>query len=100
MTEALRIVFSRAENGKLSEAVCHTQMGEIRIDGGYAVTTPKGNGRVESSDGVIYRMIVALADGGFTGERFEASDGRIVCLEGVIDKLAVPVRYGGLGKGE
>lgn len=46
--------------------------------------------------GVIYRMIIILADAGWVGEAFEAHDGRMVCLTGVIDKKAVPVNYGGI----
>jgi hypothetical protein len=96
MTDPLRIDFVRASNGKLALATCATPRGKIVVDGAYAT----GKGRAEGSDGLIYRMICHLADGGCSGERFEAHDGRIVCLEGVVDKLAVPVRYGGLGKGE
>ena len=98
MTKPLRIDFIRGENGKLVSATCTTPKGEMRVSGGYDVTTPKGKARVEASDGVIYRMIIALADDGFIGERFVAHDGRIVCLTGMINKLAVPVRYGGLAK--
>lgn len=95
----LRIDFIRAQRGKVAFARCSTPKGELRIDGGYAVAVPHASkraaGKIDGTDGVIYKMIVALADDGFAGEKFEAHDGRLICLEGIVDKLAVPVAYGG-----
>lgn len=45
--------------------------------------------------GCVYRLLVALSDAGYGGQPFEAHDGRMVCLRGVVDKKAVPVKYGG-----
>ncbi len=45
--------------------------------------------------GVIYRMIIKLCDAGWEGYPFEAHDGRIPCLRGVLSKKSVPVDYGG-----
>lgn len=40
-------------------------------------------------------MIVKLVEAGYAGRRFEAPDGRMVCLRGVIDLNAVLPKYGG-----
>lgn len=95
MTAPLTIRFTRARDGKIASAVCATPQGELRVNGGYDVTVKGRKGKVEGQDGVIYRMIVKLADSGWVGHDFEAHDGRMVCLQGVIDKKSVPVRYGG-----
>ena len=48
--------------------------------------------------GVVYRLIIKLADAGWLGYPFEGHDGRIVAYTGVIDRTIVPTSYGGQRK--
>lgn len=95
----LEISFIRAPNGKLAETRCMTpEHGEIVVSGEHDRIIKGRTGKTAGEDGLLYRMIVALSDCGLDGERFSASDGRMVCLEGKIGKLGVPVAYGGVRK--
>lgn len=45
--------------------------------------------------GTVSRLVVKLVAAGYAGRQFEAHDGRMVCLSGVIDLNAVSAAYGG-----
>lgn len=101
MSEILRINFHRDpdfQGGYDNEASCTTPDGvthsipPLRHD--------KRHGQIErvghmGHGGVIYRLIIKLCDAGWEGHLFEAHDGRIPCLRGVISRKSVPVDYGG-----
>jgi len=93
----LQIQFLRAGRGKLRFASCHTETGEFSVSGRYVSGKTRYGDDIyaEGKEGLVYQLIVKLADNGYKGEPFEAHDGRMVCLEGVIDKKSVPLRFGG-----
>ena len=100
--ETLRIDFGRDAQfttGKDNWASCTVDGKTFAVGANSPIAGVRGGG-VRAQGGVIYRLIVELADAGYCGRRFLAHDGRMVCLEGTIDKLNVPVRYGGQKKGE
>lgn len=91
----IHIDFMCGRNGKLRWARADTPKGEMRVSGEYSRTVKGKSGLTDGSDGVIYRLLAELANNGYSGQPFEAHDGRIVCLTGRIDKLGIPVKYGG-----
>ena len=97
MNDPLRIDFIRSNSGKLASATCTTPTGDIELLGQFKVAK---KGVTSGQHGLIYRMIIALADSGYEGASFEAHDGRMVCLKGVVNRKAVPVQYGGEKKDE
>jgi hypothetical protein len=60
--------------------------------GGVKLVEPRPGQR---GGGAIYGMILQLVTLGYDGAAFEAHDGRIVCLRGIVSPLAVPTKYGG-----
>jgi hypothetical protein len=88
----LRINFTRAENGKVAYATCETPTGVLRVGaeekpmGGFAAG--KGTYKAPPRNRIIYDMLSLLRqEGEYTGQEWEAHDGRLVCLTGVIQPV-------------
>lgn len=93
--ETLTIHFERTRGftkGKGNWAECTTPNGELFTVGARAPFTAQDR----PEGGVIYQMLIKLVDAGYEGWKFEAHDGRMVCLLGTIDKRHVPTKYGGI----
>ena len=90
----LRINFVRSDDkdGKIAYATCETPTGVLQVGaeetpmGGFAAD--KGTYKAPPRHGIVYDMLSLLRqEGEYTGQEWEAHDGRLVCLTGVIQPV-------------
>jgi len=87
----LRINFTRAENGKVAYATCETPTGVLQAGAEEKLLHIPNRPKTYTAPprhGIVYDMLSLLRqEGEYTGQEWEAHDGRLVCLTGVIQPV-------------